>query len=523
MLFQSPWPPLGLPVCSICVAVLKEARQLGTKPAVIEGETGRTLRYEQLSDGADRVAASLSRAGLRPRQPVAIVLPNSIDFVVAWYGALRAGAWVVPINPLYTPPEIEHQIRDSGARLLITVPDRGTALAGTVDRVFVIEESHNELLECQDPPPDVSPAADDLAVLPYSSGTTGKPKGVMLTHAHIVTNMRQLYAAGEYRREDVIVNMMPLYHVGGLIYILNSLLGIGATVVLMRRFDLERWLELNQRYRATILAVPPPVVLAITKSPLWDRFQLDSVQVAISGAAPLGADLQEAFEKRTGLVIKQVWGMTEATCGIAVDSSDRAIRKLGSCGRLLPGSEARVVDVVSQTELGVGETGEIWLRGPQIMNGYWNQPAANAETLMADGWMRTGDLGYFESGGHIFLVDRLKELIKYNALQVAPAELEDIIQSHPAVSDAAVVGAPDEAAGEIPMAFVVRRENATLDAAELMQYVADLVAPHKKIRAVEFIDHIPKSPTGKILRRVLRDRAQTLRRIDQVLAGSRPH
>jgi 4-coumarate--CoA ligase len=157
------------------------------------------------------------------------------------------------------------------------------------------------------------------------------------------------------------------------------------------------------------------------------------------------------------------------------------------------------------------------------MNGYWNQPAANAETLMADGWMRTGDLGYFESGGHIFLVDRLKELIKYNALQVAPAELEDIIQSHPAVSDAAVVGAPDEAAGEIPMAFVVRRENATLDAAELMQYVADLVAPHKKIRAVEFIDHIPKSPTGKILRRVLRDRAQTLRRIDQVLAGSRPH
>jgi len=523
MLFQSPWPPLGLPPCSICVAVLKEARQLGTKPAVIEGETGRTLSYEQLSDGVDRVAASLSRAGLRPRQPVAIALPNSIDFVLAWYGALRAGAWVVPINPLYTPPEIEHQIRDSGARLLITVPDRGTALAGTVDRVFVIEESHNELLECQDPPPDVAPAADDLAVLPYSSGTTGKPKGVMLTHAHIVTNMRQLYAAGEYRREDVIVNMMPLYHVGGLIYILNSLLGISATVVLMRRFDLERWLELNQRYRATILAVPPPVVLAITKSPLWDRFQLDSVQVAISGAAPLGADLQEAFEKRTGLVIKQVWGMTEATCGIAVDSSDRAIRKLGSCGRLLPGSEARVVDVVSQTELGVGETGEIWLRGPQIMNGYWNQPAANAETLMADGWMRTGDLGYFESGGHIFLVDRLKELIKYNALQVAPAELEDIIQSHPAVSDAGVVGAPDEAAGEIPMAFVVRRENATLDAAELMQYVAGLVAPHKKIRAVEFVDHIPKSPTGKILRRVLKDRAQTLRRIDQVLAGSRPH
>ena len=198
--------------------------------------------------------------------------------------------------------------------------------------------------------------------------------------------------------------------------------------------------------------------------------------------------------------------MTEATCAIAVDSSDRAIRKFGSCGRLLPGCEARVVDVSSKAEAGVGETGEIWLRGPQIMKGYWNNAAANAETLMDDGWMKTGDLGYFDSDGHVFLVDRLKELIKYTALQVAPAELEDIIQSHPAVLDATVIGAPDEAAGEIPMAFVVRRDNATLDADELMQYVAARVAPHKKVRRVEIVDQIPKSPTGKILRRVLRER-----------------
>jgi acyl-CoA synthetase (AMP-forming)/AMP-acid ligase II len=330
----------------------------------------------------------------------------------------------------------------------------------------------------------------------------------MLTHANIVTNMRQLYAAGEVHRSDVIVNMMPVYHVAGLVYVINSFLGIGATVVLMRRFSLEGWLELNQRYRATILAVPPPVVLAVTKSPLWDQFQLESVQRAGCGAAPLGADLQEAFEQRTGLVLKQVWGMTEATGVIAADSRDRAIRKLGSSGRLLSGCEARVVDVDSKTELGPGETGEIWLRGPHVMKGYWNQPVANAETLMEDGWMRTGDLGYFDSGGHVFLVDRLKELIKYNALQVAPAELEDIIQSHPAVSDAAVVGAPDEAAGEVPMAFVVKREAARLDAGELMQYVAARVAPHKKVRAVEFVDQIPKSPSGKILRRLLRDRVR---------------
>jgi acyl-CoA synthetase (AMP-forming)/AMP-acid ligase II len=508
MLFQSPWPPIGLPPCSICDAVLGAASQLGVKPAVIEGETGRTITYQQLVDGADRVAASLSRAGLRPREPLAIALPNSIDFVFAWYGALRAGCWVVPTSPLYTSAEIEHQIRDSGARFLITVPDRGSALAEVVDRVFVVDNDRNELLECQDPPPDVNPAPDDLAVLPYSSGTTGKPKGVMLTHANIVTNMRQLYGAGELHRKDVVVNMMPLYHAAGLVYVLNSFLGIGATVVLMQRFDLEGWLELNQRYRATILGAPPPVVLAVTKSPLWDQFRLDSVQRAISGAAPLGADLQEVFEQRTGLLLKQLWGMTEATCAIAVDSNDRAKRKFGSCGRLLSGCEARVVDVNSKTELGLGETGEIWLRGPQIMKGYWNQPAANAETLMDDGWMRTGDLGYFDSGGHVFLVDRLKELIKYNALQVAPAELEDVIQSHPAVLDAAVVGAPDEAAGEVPMAFVVLRDSATLDAGELMQYVATRVAPHKKVRAVEFVDQIPKSPTGKILRRVLKERVR---------------
>jgi acyl-CoA synthetase (AMP-forming)/AMP-acid ligase II len=497
-----------MPPCSICDIVLGGASHLGVKPAVIEGETGRTLSYQQLVEGADRVAASLSRAGLRPRQPLAIALPNSIDFVLAWYGALRAGCWVVPINPLYTCAEIEHHIRDSGARVLITVPDRGAALSAAVDRVFIVDEGRNELLECPDPPPNVCPAADDLAVLPYSSGTTGKPKGVILTHANVVTSMRQLYTAGEFRREDVMVNMMPLYHVAGLVYVLNSLLGIGATLVLMRRFDFEGWLDLNQRYRATIVGVPPPVVLAVTKSSLWDRYNLNSVQRAVSGAAPLGADLQEAFEVRTGLVLKQLWGMTEATCAIAVDSNDRAIRKLGSCGRLLPGCEARVVGVTSETGLGVGEIGEIWLRGPHIMKGYWNQPAANAETLMEDGWMRTGDLGCFDSGGHVFLVDRLKELIKYNALQVAPAELEDIIQSHAAVLDAAVVGAPDEAAGEIPMAFVVRKDRATLNACELMEYVAARVAPHKKVRAVEFVDQIPKSPTGKILRRVLKDRVR---------------
>jgi acyl-CoA synthetase (AMP-forming)/AMP-acid ligase II len=219
--------------------------------------------------------------------------------------------------------------------------------------------------------------------------------------------------------------------------------------------------------------------------------------------------LQKAFEERTGLVLRQIWGMTEATALLSSDANDRTSRKLGSCGYLAPSIDARVMDVETLQELGPQETGELWVRGPNIMQGYWKQPDATTDTLVSDGWMRTGDIGYLDSDGCIYLVDRLKELIKYNAQQVAPAELEDIIQSHPNVLDAAVIGAPDEAAGEIPMAFVVRKDGAYLDAAELMSFVAVRVAPHKKVRAVEFVDEIPKSPSGKILRRLLKERVRT--------------
>ena len=280
----------------------------------------------------------------------------------------------------------------------------------------------------------------------------------------------------------------------------------GATLVLMRRFDLEGYLALTERYRPTLMAGPPPLILALTKSPLWDRFRIDSLRYTVCGAAPLGAELQEAFEQRTGVLLGQIWGMTEATCCVSVTPNDRAKRKLGCCGYLLSSCQAQVVDVSSQAARGEGETGEIWIRGPNIMKGYWKQPGATSEILREDGWMRTGDIGYFDSDHCVYLVDRLKELIKYKGLQVAPAELEGVLESHSAVLDSGVVGAPEEAAGEIPMAFVVKKQGATLNAEELMEYVAARVAPYKKIRAVEFVQEIPKSPSGKILRRVLKDK-----------------
>jgi acyl-CoA synthetase (AMP-forming)/AMP-acid ligase II len=509
MIFGSPWPPLRHASASIGDAVLSAARQFGDKPALIEGETGRILTYRELVQGAERIAAGLARAGLEPGQPLALALPNSIDFALAFFGAMRAGAWVVPINPIYTPAEMEHQIHDSGARFLVTIPERAADLAAAVDSVFEIGGRWNELLECGATPPEVHSSPDGLAMLPYSSGTTGKPKGVMLTHANVLANIHQYIAAMELKYQDVLVNVFPLYHVAGLNCILNSHFAVGATVVLMKRFDLEGWLALIEQYLGTSILVPPPVILAIAKSPAWDRFRLDCVQKAGCGAAPLGADLQKAFEDRTGLVLRQAWGMTEASALLSSDANDRTRRKLGSCGYLAPSIEASVVDVATLQELGPQETGEIWVRGPNIMQGYWKQPAATTDTLVSDGWMRTGDIGYIDSDGCIYLVDRLKELIKYNAQQVAPAELEDIIQSHPAVLDAAVVGAPNEASGEIPMAFVVRKDGAYLNAAELMNFVAARVAPHKKVRAVEFIDEIPKSPSGKILRRVLKERVRT--------------
>jgi acyl-CoA synthetase (AMP-forming)/AMP-acid ligase II len=336
---------------------------------------------------------------------------------------MRAGAWVVPINPIYTQAEMAHQIRDSGARFLVTVPERVADLAAAVDAVFDIGGRWNELLECGGAPPEVHSSPDDLAMLPYSSGTTGKPKGVMLTHANVLANVHQFIAAMELKHQDVLVNVFPLYHVAGLNCILNAHLVLGATVVLMRRFDLEGWLAMIEQYRGTAILIPPPVVLAIVKSPSWDRFRLDCVQRAGCGAAPLGADLQKAFEDRTGLVLRQAWGMTEAAATVSADVNDRARRKLGSCGYLAPSIEARVVDVATLQELGAQESGEIWLRGPNIMKGYWKQPAATTEALLSDDWMRTGDVGYIDSEGCIYLIDRLKELIKYNAQQVAPAEL----------------------------------------------------------------------------------------------------
>jgi acyl-CoA synthetase (AMP-forming)/AMP-acid ligase II len=415
---------------------------------------------------------------------------------------------------MYTRDDLVKQLQDSRARILFTSPSvRETALdaaslAGT-EQIFSFGAMDgvtpfDDLLTQPSAPPAVSIDPMDVVALPYSSGTTGLPKGVMLTHRNLVANILQVHGASHLRDgDDTLVCFLPFFHIYGLVVVMLLGLWSGATLVVMPRFDLERYLELVERYRATMLHVVPPIMVALAKSPAIGARNLSHVRKLFSGAAPLGADVIAQCTARVGCVVQQGYGMTEASPATHTTSDDPALMKPGSIGVLVSNTECRVVDPATGQDLGTGQHGELWLRGPQIMLGYFNRPEETRATLDAGGWLHTGDIGYADADGHFFIVDRLKELIKYKGLQIAPAELEGVLLSHPSVADAAVVSRKDDEAGEIPHAFVVLKGPATAD--ELMAFVAGRVASFKKIRRLDFIDAIPKSASGKILRRVLRE------------------
>jgi acyl-CoA synthetase (AMP-forming)/AMP-acid ligase II len=304
---------------------------------------------------------------------------------------------------------------------------------------------------------------------------------------------------------------LPFFHIYGIVTFLSSALWRGATVVSMARFDMEQYLEQVQRYGVTYLHLVPPLVIGLAKHPIVDKFDLSRVKWALSAAAPLGAPAAEAFTRRLGTRVMQAYGMTEVSGATHVGSCDPAKAKPDSGGSLVPNSECLVVNPGTGEALPRNEQGEIWLRGPLVMRGYLGRPDATAATIDEEGWLHTGDVGYVDRDGDIFIVDRLKELIKYKGLQVAPAELESVLLGHPSVADVAVIPSPDEEAGEVPKAFIVLKSQTSAE--DLMAFVAERVAPYKKVRRLQFIDAIPKSPSGKILRRVLieQERAQAQR------------
>jgi acyl-CoA synthetase (AMP-forming)/AMP-acid ligase II len=504
-----------IPDVALAPFVLARASALGDKPALVDGGSGRTVTYKALGDGVNWVAAALHRHGFRKGDTLAIFSPNLPEYPIAFYAVATLGGINTTVNSLYTGRELKIQLQDSGAKYLLTVPafmDRAReAVPGTaVQEVFVFGEAEGatpfaQLLEetGQAPATEIDPA-QDLVALPYSSGTTGLAKGVMLTHRNLVANMCQTADRQHMQEGDRIMAVLPFYHIYGMTIMMNMGLRAGATVVTLPRFELEAFLRTMQDQRINRAYLAPPIVVALAKQPMVDQFDLSPLAIIMSGAAPLDAGVAEACARRLNCRLIQGYGMTEASPVTHCVSDTADWKKFGSIGTVIPATECKVVDVSSGSTLDPGQDGEILVRGPQVMMGYLNNREATEATIDADGWLHTGDIGHADADGDFYVVDRLKELIKYKGYQVPPAELEAILLSHPSVSDCAVIPSPDADAGEVPKAFVVLRSAASPE--ELMQFVAERVAPHKKIRRVETIDQIPKSASGKILRRVLVER-----------------
>ena len=523
MITRSTSPDVSIPDITITEFVLRQAARLGDKPALIDGPTGRTLTYAQVADGVRRVATALSRRGFKKGDVFAIYSPNLPEYALVFLGVAALGGTVTTVNPLYTARELATQLKDCRAKLLITVPtflDKAKEAANGVDTIQDIyvfgtadgAKPFSELLAAPPEPPKVTiNPREDVVALPYSSGTTGLPKGVMLTHRNLVANLCQCQGMENWEcfgESDRVFAALPFFHIYGMVVIMMLGLANGSTIVSMPRFDFAEFLAAVQKYKLTVLPLVPPIVLGMVKSPAVAQFDLSSVRLIFSGAAPLGADQARELSEKMKCPVTQGYGMTEASPVTHLSPTRGSVLKFGSAGRIVPNTEVKIVDPTSGEELGPNKEGELLMRGPQIMKGYLGKPEDTAASIDREGWYHTGDVGYVDDDGWFFIVDRTKELIKYKGMQVAPAELEALLLTHPNILDAAVVRRPDEEAGEVPKAFIVLKPDDASKATtgeQIMAWVAGKVAPHKRIRQLEFIDAIPKSASGKILRRVLVD------------------
>lgn len=520
MIYKSPFPEITVPDVPLAQFVLQHAMELGDAPALIDGPSGRTLSYKQVAGGSRLVASSLAKKGFGKGDVFAIWMPNIPEYAIPFLAVSMLGGINTTLNSLYTPDEARYQLNDTGAQYLVTIPqfmERALpAVQGTsVQEIFVMGEAEGatpfmSLMQSDGQLPDVKiNPKEDLVVLPYSSGTSGRPKGVMLTHSNLVAQILQVSATGVFVDGDVIIGVLPFYHIYGMVLILLLSLAKGNRMVSVPRFDMEMFLQVMEKYDVTIAPLVPPIVLGLAKHPIVDKFNLSKLRTITSGAAPLGAELEIACMKRLNCLVLQGYGMTEVSAASQINPGDASKIRHGSVGWTVSNMESKIVQVETGQDAPPGVSGEVCVRGPNRMVGYWNNPEATAATIDAEGWLHTGDVGYFDEEGYLYVVDRVKELIKYNAYQVAPAELEAVLVTHPMIADCAVIPHPDPEAGEIPKAFIVKKGDVTAE--EIMLYVSDRVAPFKKIRAVEFVDSIPKSASGKILRRILIEQDRSMK------------
>ncbi|MEX2482397.1 MAG: AMP-binding protein [Gammaproteobacteria bacterium] len=515
MIFKSPSAAIDIPSSSLPAYALARAHEFADRPAYIDAMSGRRVSYDELVDQVRVIAAGFAEAGMRHGDVIAVCLPNMPEFAVAVFAATSLGGIVTTINPLYTAEEVGRQLADAHAKYFLTLGSllanyRDALDAAALERVFVIGPggttdtlAWDTLLASTGAPPAVTiDPARDIAVLPYSSGTTGLPKGVMLTHTNLVANICMV-VEGPNPIEDgeVFACVPPMFHIYGIVTYLGTAMRRGCTVVCMPRFDFVEYVKAMATYRATFAVVVPPVALGLAQHPIVEQYDLSSLRTVVCSAAPLAPALARTMAERLGVRVLQGYGMTEVAGASHVQREDDPPESVGVA---LPNVEWKVIDLETWESCAIGAEGEICVRSPSMMMGYLNRPDATAATIDEDGWLHTGDIGYADAAGRCYIVDRLKELIKFKGYQIAPAELEAILLAHHAVADAGVIPMPDAEAGEVPKAFVVKRAEVSAD--ELMAFVASHVAPYKKLRAIEFIDALPKSPAGKLLRRVLRER-----------------
>ncbi|MCG8516614.1 MAG: AMP-binding protein [Pseudomonadales bacterium] len=521
MSYTSSYPSIEIPSINLYDEILGNLSQDELdRVAVTDGSFD--LSYRELKNQADAFAGGLASRNIKQGDVVGLQAPNCPAFVVAFFGILRAGATVTTINSLYSPGEVAKQLINSEAKALVTaaslLPNALPAIAeaglDTSDTI-VLDGAEDfvslpDLLDLKLSPPDISIDPDnDLAVLPYSSGTTGAAKGVMLTHRNLVANIRQGSVALDVGHDDKVLAVLPFSHIYGMNTIMNLTLYRRGTLVTLAKMDLTALLKLIQDQRVSYLYIAPPIAVAMVKHPTLDEFDLSSIRLILTAAAPLDEKLGNALQDRLKAMLVQGFGMTELSPISHITPLDNSDISIGSIGTVLPNIEFKVIDVGTGEEIesvpnGRTQPGEMWVRGPNVMRGYLGNPVATAETITPDGWLRTGDI--VEVGPHqeVYVVDRLKELIKYKGHQVPPAELEALLLTHPAVADVAVVGYPDEEAGEIPRAFIVLQQDADMTAEGFIKWTGERIAPYKRIRAVEFLDQIPKSAAGKILRKDLK-------------------
>jgi long-chain acyl-CoA synthetase len=484
------------------------------------------LTYRELNALVNAFANALLELGIRKGQKVCLFMVNRPEYLISWHAIIRIGATASPMNPSYKEREVAYQLSNSEAVAIIVqqelLPLVEAVRSETPALEYVITVgsgageqnlaahtySFNDLLQSY---PPIAPAHsewewEDVITLPYSSGTTGLPKGVMLTHKNMVCNAYQSVATARITSSDRMLVFVPLYHIYG-IMLMGLAAMTGATIVLMERFDPGECLRLISEQRITILYSVPQVLAVLSDWPQLNNYDLHTVRFTQCGAAPVPPALARRFEERTHVTVMTSYGLTEAAPGTHSNPVYNPwLIKVETIGLPIHDTKQKIVDIeTGQIELGVGEEGELIVQGPQVMKGYWKAPEATAEALR-DGWLYTGDIGWRDEEGYVTITDRKKELIKYKGFSVAPAQLEALLLEHPAVADVGVIAKADNEVGEIPKAFVVRRAGyEALSADELISWANGKLAAYKNVREIEFIDAIPRNPSGKILRRILKD------------------